>query len=398
MKTKRLIYLSLVAVILSSCSKLEKGRMTTVEHNGMTYTGEIKNDHFDGYGLLMKGDSVIYRGYWKAGKRNGNGFAQDSLGRKFCATWKSDTIVQGKRIDSLGTYTGQFDFNGKANGHGMYIARDGSVYEGRWKEDQRCGFGMGITSKIVLRTGEWKSDRYLGEKLSYTSERIYGIDISKYQHEIGRKKYSISWNNLRIKGLGSISHKTVKGKVNYPISFVYIKSTEGKSVFNKYYRKDYVDARLAGYRVGTYHFFSIYSSASLQAHHFIKRSMFRQGDFPPVLDVEPSNEQIRKMGGSEALFAAIRTWMNIVESKVGVRPILYVSQHFVNKYLPLAPDLKKKYQVWIARYGEYKPDVRLIYWQLCPDGQVQGIQGKVDINVFNGYRNEFYTFINNRTK
>ena len=74
---------------------------------------------------------------------------------------------------------------------------------------------------------------------------------------------------------------------------------------------------------------------------------------------------------------------------------LYISQSFVNRYLPLAPDLKRDYIVWIARYGEYKPDVRLAYWQLCPDGHVRGITPEVDINVFNGYRNEYEEFLRN---
>jgi lysozyme len=67
----------------------------------------------------------------------------------------------------------------------------------------------------------------------------------------------------------------------------------------------------------------------------------------------------------------------------------------VNKYLPLAPDIRENYQVWIARYGEYKPDVQLVYWQLCPDGRVKGIHGEVDINVFNGYKDEFEKFKKN---
>jgi lysozyme len=53
--------------------------------------------------------------------------------------------------------------------------------------------------------------------------------------------------------------------------------------------------------------------------------------------------------------------------------------------------------VWIARYGEYKPDIHLIVWQLSPDGRVQGITGEVDINVFNGYQTQFNEFIEKET-
>lgn len=65
----------------------------------------------------------------------------------------------------------------------------------------------------------------------------------------------------------------------------------------------------------------------------------------------------------------------------------------MNKYLNAAPDIKKDYNIWIARYGEYKPDIKLIYWQLSPDGRVNGIHGDVDINVFNGYEDSFDSFI-----
>lgn len=110
------------------------------------------------------------------------------------------------------------------------------------------------------------------------------------------------------------------------------------------------------------------------------------------MDVEPSSAQIKKMGGVGVLFARVRTWLRIVERNTGVRPVLYISQTFVNRYLGAAPDLKHNYPIWIARYGEYKPDIRLVYWQLCPDGRVAGIHGHVDINVFNGYKDAFDAF------
>jgi lysozyme len=85
----------------------------------------------------------------------------------------------------------------------------------------------------------------------------------------------------------------------------------------------------------------------------------------------------------------VRTWLRTVEHRTGKRPILYISQTFVNRYLDSAPDIKHSYPIWIARYGEYKPDIKLKIWQLAPDGRVDGIYGAVDINVFNGYKIEF---------
>ena len=116
-----------------------------------------------------------------------------------------------------------------------------------------------------------------------------------------------------------------------------------------------------------------------------------------MLDVEPSKAQIQQMGGPEVMFRHIRVWLDAVERWTGVKPILYVNQMFVNNYLSDQPELKRNYRVWIARYSEYKPDLRLTYWQLCADGRVAGIQGEVDINVFNGYQRQFDEFLASET-
>ena len=336
-------------------------------------------------------------GRWSKAARSGPGVSVLDSGRTVvCGQWSGDTIVTGRAVSDGGTYVGQMNRYFQASGHGSFTDSCGTYYEGRWVDGQREGFGFSLDSRR-LRVGEWRDDKYLGERMHYTSERIYGIDISRYQHGKGRKYYPIHWDKLRITSLGSISRKTVRGEVDYPVSFVYIKSTEGTSIRNPYYRSDYTQAHRHGIKTGAYHFFSVSSSAKAQAEHFLKCTTFRKGDFPPVLDVEPTDKQIAQMGGTGALFSSIRTWMEIVRQRVGVRPVLYVSQRFVNKYLEQAPDIKRGYNVWIARYGEYKPDVRLVYWQLCPDGRVKGITGEVDVNVFNGYRDKFDEFVASET-
>lgn len=288
-------------------------------------------------------------------------------------------------IDSLGFYTGTRDSLALPHGYGRFTSHSGDFYEGEWQHGKREGVGFSMIPGKRLMLGEWKQDRFLGERITYTPERIYGIDISRFQHEHGRKRYSIDWRNLRITSLGTMSKKTIKGVVNYPVSFIFIKATEGTTIKSKYFAPDYAAARKYGYRTGAYHFFSVLSPGASQAEFFLKNSKYSRGDLPPVLDLEPTDAQIRKMGGEEQLFKNVRAWLKIVEQRRGVKPILYISQSFVNRHLSAAPDLKKKYDVWIARYGEYKPDVNLVYWQLCPDGRVNGIHGTVDINVYNGF-------------
>lgn len=347
--------------------------------------------------LLPQGPVSIWGiGRWQGIQRRGYGIGSDSLGRMVLGEYEADTLRSGVRIDSTGIYAGDFS-QGVAGGHGAYKTAKGLYYEGSWQADHRHGFGISVAPYTHVRVGEWSDDKYLGERMHYTSDRIYGIDVSRYQHGKGRKKYPIRWDRVRISHLGTLSKKRVSGTVDYPVSFCYIKSTEGVSVRNPFFMTDYQQARRRNIPVGAYHFFSTKRTGSAQAQYFINSTLFRHGDLPPVLDVEPSAGQIAKMGGADALFRNVRAWLQAVERRTGVKPILYVNQKFVNNYLVQAPDIKRDYQVWIARYGEYKPDVKLAIWQLCPDGRVTGIRGEVDINVFNGYRSQFEEFIENET-
>ena len=338
-------------------------------------------------------------GTWKDYRREGMAVVLDSLGRTVMGLCRADSLVTGVRADSIGIYIGDFSQN-KAHGHGAYYA-DNGYHEGHWENDRRQGFGLQLLTPPDeaprLRVGEWSKDKFQGERMRYTSERIYGIDIARYQHGRGRRAVPILWDKLRITSIGKKSSHNVSGTADYPISFIYIKSTEGTSVRNKFYVNDYAQARKHGIRAGAYHFFSVKSSGAAQAKHFIQNTLFREGDLPPVLDIEPTKAQIQYMGGPEAMFRHIRVWLKAVEQRTKVKPILYVNQMFVNNYLSAQPDLKRDYRIWIARYSEYKPDLRLTYWQLCPDGRVTGIQGYVDINVFNGYQRQFEEYLAEET-
>lgn len=328
---------------------------------------------------------------------NGKGLMRDVHGRLVIGLFQADTLCSGIRLDKTGIYAGTLNRRAEAWGHGSYRATDGSYYEGHWEHDQREGFGLSI-APTHLKAGIWQYGQFRGEHMSYHSERIYGIDISRHQHEKRGRRLPFDWRNLRITHLGRrISQQQVLDRVDYPVSFVYIKSTEGTTIENRYYDDDYASAHQKGIPTGAYHFFSTKTPADEQAAHFLSNTHFRRGDMPPMLDIEPSPEQIEQMGGPLVLFDAMRTWLNAVERATSTRPIIYINQNFVNTYLDLAPDIKAGYTLWIARYGEYKPDIHLALWQLSADGRVQGITGDVDLNVFNGYQGHWEEFLREAT-
>lgn len=323
----------------------------------------------EGYGRLTLPDGTAYEGFWQA-----------------------DTLASGQRTDSAGTYRGSFNASLQAQGSGAYFKfEDEDFYSGQWQANRRHGHGFSCRADKMVRCGEWKNDRFQGERMVYTADRVYGIDISRYQHGKGRRYIPIYWDRLRITSLGS--GRRVAGSVDYPVSFVYIKATEGRSLLNKYYAADLRQARRHGIPVGSYHFFSPTSTGAQQAAYFLKMAWVAAGDLPPVLDLEPTEKQIKQMGGDAAMFRQVLVWLQTVEKARGKRPVLYVGQQFVNKHLVNAPAAMRNYDVWIARYGEFKPYVKLLHWQLTPYGRVRGITGEVDINVFNGTKAQFKKYL-----
>lgn len=303
---------------------------------------------------------------------------------------------------------------------GHCYAPDGSYYRGDFNELlERDGEGFAVDDRLV-KYGTWKADKFQGETMLYNAERIYGIDISRYQHDmphavkqrvtqrtkkgkiitktVRTKTVGIDWGRLRITNLGEKAQRNVQGEVNYPVSFVFIKCTQGTSIQNKYYASDLAAALRHSIPVAPYHFFSHKSAGKAQAAYFLKNARISQTTLPPMLDVEPSSSQIAAMGGAQGMFREMMAWLKAVEKACGKRPILYVSQTFVNKYMSDAPRDLLKYDVWIARYGEYRPYVKLLLWQLSPNGKVDGIVGDVDINVFNGSREDFEKWCNKAAK
>lgn len=360
------------------------------------YSGRLIKGQPDGFGVVKyeSDGGMRYAGYWENGKRAGEGVLVDSAGQTIKGVWVADTISTGTIINKTGVYVGEISADMLPEGVGSYSSLETHLYYyGNWHKGKRDGYGYEIGGKKIVRSGIWRKNRFRGEQMVYTKDRVYGIDISRYQHEIGRRKYGIAWAMLRIKSLGTSSKKKILGRVDYPVSFVYIKASQGVRVWNKYYPSDIRSARRCGYKVGAYHFLSTRTPARAQALHFLAIAKPRLGDLPPMLDVEPTDKQIVKMGGKAVLFRQILAWMHVVERVTGTKPVLYVGQEFVNKYLPHAPAELSNYQVWIARYGQFKPYVHLLYWQLSADGRIRGIRGNVDVNVFNGTKLSFKEYV-----
>ena len=190
---------------------------------------------------------------------------------------------------------------------------------------------------------------------------IRGIDVSHHQ---GR----IDWDELSQAHIGE-----------EPISFVFVKATEGVSVYDQNFRDNFENARECGFVCGAYHYFSPRTPARQQAAWYLAHVKLHDGDLPPVLDIEEAGDL-----GVQQVRQAAREWLTEVQKRYAATPIIYTYYKFKQKYLNTKEfDM---YPYWIAHYYvrkiEYKGPWK--FWQHTDCGRLPGIKGEVDLNVYNG--------------
>ena len=137
-----------------------------------------------------------------------------------------------------------------------------------------------------------------------------------------------------------------------------------------------------------HHYFSPSVAAPVQARLFLQTVDFSQGDFPAVLDVEERG----KLSAKE-LRKRVSQWLKMVEKSTGKKPIIYSGAVFYHTNLA---GYFNEYPWWVAHYYQRRPDndgMAWRFWQHSDRGQVDGINGPVDFNVFNGTEEELQAFV-----
>ena len=192
---------------------------------------------------------------------------------------------------------------------------------------------------------------------------VHGIDISKHQK-------SIDWLQ--------VSQSEWKGK---KISFVFIKASEGSTRPDELFAYNWREAKAKNLLRGAYHFYRPARGAQEQFVLFSSVVTLVKGDLPPVVDIEVTNSRSKKV-----IQEGLAEFMDLLEDKYHARPIIYTSLSYYKKYLA---DKFSDYPVWIAYYKEedsLKAELATSwhFWQHSDRGNINGIKGKVDFNVFSG--------------
>ncbi len=229
------------------------------------------------------------------------------------------------------------------------------------------------------------------------SAQVSATHTSQHAPQIQHSNINHQANN-KISGI-DVSH--FQGLINWPrvakshVRFAYIKATNGNDFIDPEFNKNWHELRATTLYRGAYHFFLAADDPVEQAKHFVNTvGKLRDNDLPPMLDIEISDHISNQQLEQRALI-----WLKTVEELSGRTPIVYTDNGFADSILTKAEFAK--YPLWIAEYSDSVSTLpspwkgkQWSLWQHSEQGQITGINGHVDLDVFNGTETDLKNFIN----
>lgn len=207
-------------------------------------------------------------------------------------------------------------------------------------------------------------------------------------------KADVDFNMYPVRGLDLSAHN---GDVDFDkvaasgISFVWMKASEGETIRSSFYADNYQKAVDAGLTVGAYHFFRFDCDGVMQAMNLCQAL----GQSRPALGVAIDVELENNAGdvSDQLIVSRLESMVDYLKMK-GIPIIFYTNKEGYARFIK---DYFSDYPLWICSFSDFAPfdnDTPWVFWQYSHAGEVDGINGKVDENVYNGSVDNFRQFVN----
>lgn len=259
--------------------------------------------------------------------------------------------------------------SGKVTG-GSYMTTCGTSVSGHeWLAITAIG-GQSVKSLYGVAKVYAASALFRATKGSTGRAYHYGVDVSQ-------------WN-------GSIDFRKVRRSGR---EFVIARATAGRLITDTTYARNRRGALAAGLAFTAYHFAKpdrTPNDARLEADHFIDVAQLRHGMLVPALDLE-----VGASLGPDRLQRWVRTWVERVHQRLGVKPMIYTTESFWESAMRDTTWFTQNgYRVlWVAHWDTSSPAVPAYnwggawwtIWQYSDCGRVPGIPSRcVDLDKFRG--------------
>lgn len=198
---------------------------------------------------------------------------------------------------------------------------------------------------------------------------------------VDRSKYPIVGIDISSHNGDDIDFYKVK---NDGYTFVIIKASQGinEKQRDKHFSDNFNRAQANGLKVGAYHYFEMDKDGVSQAKNFIEAIGWRKLDLPLIIDIE-DDEETNKNVDIDITMKNLNAMIDNLQSR-GYKVMIYTNGYGYRKYV-------KDHQLvniglWLCSFQD--PDkISYIPHQLqqySEHGRVDGINGDVDLDVFNG--------------
>lgn len=184
-----------------------------------------------------------------------------------------------------------------------------------------------------------------------------GIDVSKHQG-------TIDWTKVKAAG----------------VQFAMLRAGYGRydNQKDEQFEANYAGATAAGIPVGAYHYSyaTTAEQAKQEAEVFLGWIKGKNLTYPVAFDIEDKKQANL---GVSVISDIIRAFCEMVEA-AGYYVVVYANKDWLTNRIDA--DCKSRYDIWLAQWTS-KPTYTGSYgmWQYTSDGAVDGIAGRVDMNI-----------------
>ncbi len=207
---------------------------------------------------------------------------------------------------------------------------------------------------------------------------IHGVDVSHYQG-------TIDWETLSQQGL----------------DFAIIKATEGSTHIDDRFDENWQAAEQTHLYLGAYHFFSFDSEGDRQAASYIETVGSLEGKLAPVVDVEYYGTKRSNPPERAEVIKKLKDLLDTLEQHYQIKPIIYTTFTVYNEYIK---GEFEGYPLWVRSI--YCPPAVLFgnkwsFWQYMDTAMLEGYVGDqkyIDVNVFNGNREDLEELVIQKTE